>query len=168
MLALTVSFGINVAFWGSLIYWFWINVSVRMQIGGCAVVIAFMAAVHWIGFRLWQRQFVQVRGEWRKPPSNRTVLLALTISFAINVALWGSLIYSVWKTVSVQMAVGRSTVFVAFMAGVHFIGYRLWQRQFAKIDETATSRFHTRFRLHIGPPPKWLCFNRALLSSWPY
>ncbi len=62
-------------------------------------------------------------------PSNRNVLLALTVSFAINVAFWGSLLYWHWKSDSVQMAVGRCAVFVAVMAGVHFIGYRLWQRQ---------------------------------------
>jgi len=64
--------------------------------------------------------------------SNRIALVALTISFAINVALWGSLIYCFWKSVSLYMAVGRCAVFVTFMAGVHFIGYRLWQRQFVQ------------------------------------
>ena len=61
-------------------------------------------------------------------PSNRNVLLALTVSLN-HVAFWGSLLYWHWKSDSVQMAVGRCAVFVAVMAGVHFIGYRLWQRQ---------------------------------------
>ncbi len=58
------------------------------------------------------------------------MLLALTISFGINVAFWGSLIYMLGKSDSPYMVVGRSAVFVAFMAGVHFIGYRLWRQQF--------------------------------------
>ena len=33
LLALTISFGINVAFWGLSNYWFWKHLTVRMQIG---------------------------------------------------------------------------------------------------------------------------------------
>lgn len=69
LLALTISFVINVAFWGSFICWFWGSVSVA--VGRCALLAAFMAVVHWIGFRLWQRQSLQVQGDssaWASRP----------------------------------------------------------------------------------------------------
>ena len=69
LLALTISFGINVAFWGSFICWFWGSVS--MAVGRCALLAAFMAVVHCIGYRLWQRQSVQDQGdssEWTSRP----------------------------------------------------------------------------------------------------
>ena len=65
-------------------------------------------------------------------PSNRVVLLALTSSFTINVAFWGTLIYSVWETVGLYKGIVGCTVFIVVMAGVHLIGYRLWQRQFVQ------------------------------------
>jgi hypothetical protein len=55
-------------------------------------------------------------------PSNRLALLVLAISFVINVAFWGTLIYWAGRTVRAPMAVGRCAVFVLVMAGVHLIG----------------------------------------------
>ncbi len=69
LLALTISFGINVAFWGSFICWFWGSVS--MVMGRCALLAAIMAVVHFIGYRLWQRQSVPDQGdssEWTSRP----------------------------------------------------------------------------------------------------
>ena len=164
LLALTISFAINVAFWGSLIYWFWENVSVRMQVGGCAVFIVFMVVVHWIGFRLWQRQFVQVPGKWRKMPSTRTALLALTISFVINIALWVSLLYWHWKRDSLYMAVGRCTVFIAFMAGVHFIGYRLWKRQFVQDQGSGSESLSRSISSVYWPPIKTAFLQQGIIA----
>jgi hypothetical protein len=58
-------------------------------------------------------------------------LLALMTSFGILASLAGALGYYSLSFVSTRIAVGRSAVFVVFMAGVHFIGYRLWKRQVA-------------------------------------
>ena len=168
LFALTISFAINVAFWGSLIYWFWDNISVLMQVGECAVFIVFMAAVHWIGYRLWQRQFVQDRGEWRTLPSRRTALLALTISFAINVAIWvrsftgtGKAAACTWRLADVLCS-PRS--WRAYISSVIVFG----NDNSRTIKEAATSRPHARSRPHFGPPRKQLCFNKALSSSWLY
>jgi hypothetical protein len=56
--------------------------------------------------------------------------LALTLSFCMISALGVAAVYQGWNGPSTFMAFGRCTVFVAFMATVHLIGYRLWRRQF--------------------------------------
>lgn len=69
LLALTISFAINVALWGWFICWFWGGISIAVE--RCILLVALMAAVHWIGFRLWQRQSVQDQGDssdWTSRP----------------------------------------------------------------------------------------------------
>lgn len=61
--------------------------------------------------------------------SDRAAQLALMILFCITSTLGGTILYHGWVNVGVYMAVGRCAVFVAFMAGVHLIGCRLWQQQ---------------------------------------
>ena len=65
-------------------------------------------------------------------PGDLAAIIALTVSFCIISALGGSLLYWAWRIVSVYMAIGHCAVFVAFMAGVHVIAYRLWRRQFTE------------------------------------
>jgi hypothetical protein len=88
-------------------------------------------------------------------PSNRIALLALMISFGINVAFWGILIYWTWKSQSLYMAVGRSVAFVVVMAGVHFIGYRLWQRQLVQDHGPISSAY--------WPPTKTALFQQGIV-----
>ncbi len=64
-----------------------------------------------------------------------------TSSFTINVAFWGTLIYSVWETVGLYKGIVGCTVFIVVMAGVHLIGYRLWQRQFVQDQGPISSAY---------------------------
>jgi hypothetical protein len=92
LFALTISFGINVAFWGSMICWFWGSVSVAIE--RCALLAAFVAVVHFIGYRLWQRQFVQDQEDssvWTSRPissayrpATKTALLQQGIVFILS------------------------------------------------------------------------------------
>jgi hypothetical protein len=70
--------------------------------------------------------------EQRSRPTDLAAIIALTVSFCIISALGGSLLYWAWRIVSVYMAIGHCAVFVAFMAGVHLIGFHLWRRQFTE------------------------------------
>ena len=96
-------------------------------------------------------------------PSNRIVLLALTISFSLNVVFWGTLLYSTWRTVSVYMAVGRCSVFVAVMAGVHLIGYRLWQRQFVQDQGDNSGSPSRSVSSAYWPPTRTSLFQQGIV-----
>jgi hypothetical protein len=63
-------------------------------------------------------------------PSFLLARLALAVSFCAIGCFGGWLIYGFWIAVSVRTAVISSSLFVLIMAGVHFLGYRLWRRQF--------------------------------------
>ncbi len=63
-------------------------------------------------------------------PPNRLALLALIVLFCLISALWGWLLYYCWEIIGLQKVVALFAVFVVFMAVVHFVGYRLWRRQF--------------------------------------
>ncbi len=91
LLVLMISFGINVAFWGSFICRFWTSASTEIAVGSCVAFIAIMVAVHWIGFQLWRQQFVQVNGQWRTLHSNP--LAAAYISAAKLVGLEQGIIF---------------------------------------------------------------------------
>jgi hypothetical protein len=66
--------------------------------------------------------------------SIRTARLALAISFGVCCLLGGALVFFFWKNTSLATASGSSAVFVVIMAAVHFMGYRLLQRQMAASD----------------------------------
>jgi len=68
-------------------------------------------------------------------PSHGRAIVVLSTSFVV-ISLLGVWLFC-WDPadISVQAPIGpigSCTVFVAFMAGVHFIGYRLWRRQFTQ------------------------------------
>ena len=70
-------------------------------------------------------------------PSSRVAMLALMVSFCIMSALWGWFLYCVRETISTRKLVEVFVVFTVIMAGVHFIGYRLWRRQFVQGEGTS-------------------------------
>jgi hypothetical protein len=80
----------------------------------------------------------------------RTGGAALLISFGA-VSLMGVLfIYYDWRNVSQFMAIERSAGFVVIMAGVHFIGYRLWQRQSGIARVSQPDGRSQTFRFYVG------------------
>ncbi len=84
LLALTVSFCTISALGGLLVYSVWKGAGSRMVVGRYAVFVVFMAEVHLVGYRLWRRQFAQVRGECQGPPSG---VIASAYRPAIKTAL---------------------------------------------------------------------------------
>ena len=96
-------------------------------------------------------------------PSNRIALLALTLSFAINIVFWSSIIYWTWKSDCVQMAVGRFAVFVAVMAVVHWIGFRLWQRQFVRDQRDSNESPSSPISSAYWPPIKSALLQQGIV-----
>jgi hypothetical protein len=97
-------------------------------------------------------------------PSNCVALLALAISFCIISTLGVWLLYWSWRAVSVQMATGRCTVFVGVMAGVHFIGYRLWRRQFVQDPGNGGKSLSRQFSSAYWPPVKAALLQQGITA----
>jgi hypothetical protein len=72
----------------------------------------------------------------------RTGRCAIRVSFLATSVLGAMLLYFAWKDASLPTAIARSAGFVVIMAGVHFIGYRLWARQSA-ITQTSQASEHS-------------------------
>jgi len=58
-------------------------------------------------------------------------LLVLGTSFCAFSCLGTGYLYAVWSDQGVPIAVLRSALFVAVMAAVHLVGFRMYMRQFA-------------------------------------
>jgi len=118
---------------------------------------------------------------------NRLALPLLVVSFCVTSAAWVALIYGVGAEVDRSQAVGRSVVYVVFMAAVHWVGYRLWRRQFTQPPEDgvpmppspiiAAYRPATRLALlqqgivivlTAAMLDGGLCFNTALIALIAY
>ena len=96
-------------------------------------------------------------------------LLVLTISFWNQRRLLGLRSFAGSGEATVrQMAVGRCAVFIAIMAGVHFIGFRLWQRairasQWAVADAALESTCSASISSAYWPPMKTALLQQGII-----
>ena len=58
--------------------------------------------------------------------------MSILISFSVISVLGCAFIYTNWMQFSRLLGIVRCIGFVAIMGGVHYVGYRLWQRQHSK------------------------------------
>lgn len=56
-------------------------------------------------------------------------LLAIIVSFVVISLLGCAYIFTSWQDVNQSVGLVRCVGFVAIMAGVHFVGFRVWRRQ---------------------------------------
>jgi len=56
-------------------------------------------------------------------------MFALVVSFLVISITGCTFIFTYWKNLSPLVGIIRCLGFVAIMGGVHFVGFRLWQRQ---------------------------------------
>ena len=75
---------------------------------------------------------------------------AIGVSFGVTSLLGALLIYGAWRSTSLPTAIANSAGFVAIMAGVHFIGYRLWSRQSATTQASQIGGSSLVFRSVLG------------------
>lgn len=64
---------------------------------------------------------------------------AFAVSFCMISILGATAIYFGWKSIALSTAIERCVGFIVIMAGVHFLGYRLWLRQPAIISPVQSS-----------------------------
>jgi hypothetical protein len=67
-------------------------------------------------------------------PADRAARRALLMSFGVNGSLGGAFIYVAWMGTDLFSAGTRAAAFIVIIAGIHLIGYRLWQRQSARAN----------------------------------
>lgn len=103
----------------------------------------------------------------RQPPYWRA-LVALTISFCIISVVGVWFVYGFWARRNAPVAVARGAAFVAIMAGVHFLGYRAWRRQFT-LPLTGESQSATWSEIMQSswspPPPISSAYGRPMITA---
>ncbi len=69
-------------------------------------------------------------------PSDGAARRALLISFGVQGVFLGGLLFFAGLGINFFLACRIAAAFMAIIAGVHFFGYRLWQRQSARASSS--------------------------------
>jgi len=95
------------------------------------------------------------------PPRFARVVAILIGSWLIISTIGAAAIFVHWYPIDRSIAVARSLGFVAIMAGVHFVGFRVWWRQFDSPGTAARPAKHAQLDRKV---PLWVVITVVVLG----